>query len=304
LISFRYHLVSIVAVFLALALGVVMGTTVIKQGVVDQLRTRTNNAVQTTHRLQNQVNQLQSELGTWQTFGDAAQGMLVSNTLNGRDVVMVTVDGVDPAEVDGVRRALEQAGARVVSLIVVTSRMSLADQSARTDLATILGASPTASAGALTTRAAQALGTRLSNEPPVGDADFLQQLVAGRFLALRGGSGPVQSVGAPDQAVVFLSGGTQSPPVDMKGFLIPVVSQLVTANRQVVAAETFASAYPFVPLVRSDGSLDNRLVTVDDADTLWGRVALVLGLRDLLLTPGRGGDYGLKSGATALIPKS
>jgi hypothetical protein len=303
LISFRYHLVSIVAVFLALALGVIMGTTVVKQGVIDQLRRQTNGAVQTTHRLQTQVNQLQAELGTWQNFGDQAQAMLVSGQLSGRDVVMVTVDGVDPAEIDGVRRALEQSGATVVSLVVVTARMSLSDQGARTDLATILRTAPTASASTLMARAAQALGTRLSNAPIPGDADLLQRLVTGRFLALRGGSGPVQSIGTPDQPIVFLAGGGQAPVVDIKGFLMPLVSQLVTANRPVVAAETIDTIYAFVPLLRSDGSLDNHLVTVDDADTVWGRVAVVLGLRDLLLTPGRGGDYG-KNGSGGLIPKS
>ena len=127
MISFRYHLVSIVAVFLALALGVVMGTTVVKQGVIEELRSRTNAAISDTHRLQQQINQLQSELKTWQSFGDAAQTALVTGQLSGQQVVMVTLDGVDPAEVDGVRHALDQSGATVVSLVVVTARMALAD---------------------------------------------------------------------------------------------------------------------------------------------------------------------------------
>ena len=118
-------------------------------------------------------------------------------------------------------------------------------------------------------------------------------------LATRG-----QVVGVGDQSVVFLAGGAQDPSVDMKGFLMPMVSEIVGENRPVVAAETMVTFYQFVPLLRDDGSLDNRLVTVDDADTVPGRVAVVLGLRDLLLSPGRGGDHGVKSGATALIPKS
>ena len=59
----------------------------------------------------------------------------------------------------------------------------------------------------------------------------------------------------------------------------------------------------FVPLLRDDGSVDGHLVTVDDADLTSGRVALVLGLRDLLATPGKGGDYGVKAGASALLPR-
>ena len=35
MVSFRYHVVSIVAVFLAIGLGILMGTTVVRQGVVE-----------------------------------------------------------------------------------------------------------------------------------------------------------------------------------------------------------------------------------------------------------------------------
>ncbi|MFN2523414.1 MAG: copper transporter, partial [Mycobacteriales bacterium] len=38
IIDFRYHLVSIIAVFLALALGIVVGTTALNGGIVDTLR--------------------------------------------------------------------------------------------------------------------------------------------------------------------------------------------------------------------------------------------------------------------------
>ena len=76
MISFRYHLVSIVAVFLALALGVVMGTTVVKQGVIDELRSRTDSALKTTHTLQQQVKELNDELKTLTTFSSQAEGLL------------------------------------------------------------------------------------------------------------------------------------------------------------------------------------------------------------------------------------
>ena len=154
MISFRYHLVSIVAVFLALALGVVVGTTVVKPGLVDQIRHQTDVQIAKNRALQDQVNQLQTDMKTWQVFGDEVQTMLVTGQLSGKQVVMVTVDGVDPAEVDGVRHALEQGGATVVSLIRVTSRMALADDSSRRDLATIMGESPTTPVNLLSTKTA------------------------------------------------------------------------------------------------------------------------------------------------------
>ena len=44
-------------------------------------------------------------------------------------------------------------------------------------------------------------------------------------------------------------------------------------------------------------------VTVDNADQAPGRAALILGLRNLLTSPGSGGDYGVKAGASSLLPK-
>ena len=85
--------------------------------------------------------------------------------------------------------------------------------------------------------------------------------------------------------------------------LEPLAASLAVAGRPVVATETVDTAYPFVPLVRGDGVVNGRLVTVDNADTMVGRIAVVLGLRDLLETPGHGGHYGVKPGATSLIPK-
>ncbi len=146
MISFRYHLVSIVAVFLALALGVVMGTTVVKQGVIEQLRSRTDAAVKTTHLLQQEVNQLRTDVNTWEKFSTEAQPILVTSQLSGEQVVMVTIQGVDLPEVDGVRRALQQSGATVVGILEATSRMALTDSRAQSDMAAVLGvnASPRA----------------------------------------------------------------------------------------------------------------------------------------------------------------
>jgi hypothetical protein len=72
----------------------------------------------------------------------------------------------------------------------------------------------------------------------------------------------------------------------------------------VVASETLLTSYPFVATVRQDPDLNGRLATVDNVDTMPGRVALVLSLQDLLATPSQGGNYGVKPGAATLLPKS
>jgi hypothetical protein len=86
-------------------------------------------------------------------------------------------------------------------------------------------------------------------------------------------------------------------------FLQPLAASLVESSRPVVAAETTDTAASLVGMIRDDGALDGHLVTVDNADQIPGRVAIVFGLRDLLGSPSKGGDYGVKDGASGIIPK-
>jgi len=307
LISFRFHLVSIVAVFLALALGVLLGTTVVNQGVIDDLNTRVDRAVNRSHQLRDQVGSLQAEMRSWDAFGRTVEPLLVSNQLSGQRVVIVTQEGVDLAEVDGVRQSLQEAGATIDSVLFATPRMALTDPSSQTDLASILGDGQNDPAK-LAEDAAQRVAGRLAAGPSSSadtssSDDLLARLVASNFLVVRGSGGALTDVGGPAESVVVLSGGTQDPLVQPAAFLEPFTAALAQDAKPVVAAETVDTIYPFVPLVRDDGALNGRLVTVDNADTLVGRIAIVLGLRDLLGSPAHGGHYGVKTGATSLIPK-
>jgi hypothetical protein len=304
LISFRYHVVSIVAVFLALALGVLLGTTVVNQGVIENLSQRTNDAVSRSEQLRSQVSELQAEVRSWDRFGAAVEPMLISGQLTAREVVMVTQEGVDAAEIDGVRQALTDAGASVVAVIVVTNRMALLDDDARTDLRTIIGPlAPATDPAELSEGAARELAARLANGPVGGATDLLGELIDARFLVVRDGTGTIEQIGRASQALSVLAGGAREPVLTPESFLAPLTVALAENARPVVAAETAETAYPFVPFLRRDGSLDGQVVTVDNADTMPGRIAIVLGLRDLLQEPGRGGHFGVKGGASALIPR-
>ena len=50
MISLRYHIVSLVAVFLALALGIVVGSTVLQEGTVSVLRATSERVRQESRR--------------------------------------------------------------------------------------------------------------------------------------------------------------------------------------------------------------------------------------------------------------
>ncbi|HEV8419795.1 MAG TPA: copper transporter [Actinomycetota bacterium] len=302
MISFRYHLVSIVSVFLALALGVLVGTTVVNQGVIDDLNNRTNSAVKRAKDLETQVGDLQGQVKEWSGFATAVEPLLVEGQLTGTEVVLVTQEGVDPADLERVRRALENAGGKVVAELVITKRMALTDEAARVELAELVGSFQSTDPVGLAEAAAQRLASRLTAGPGSPDADLIDRLRTAGFLVMRGGGTP-EDIGATFQSVVLLAGGSDARVVDPARFLQPLATSLVESSRPLVAAETTQTAMPFVALIRNDGALDGDLVTVDNADQIPGRVAIVFGLRDLLASPGQGGDYGVKDGASGILPR-
>jgi hypothetical protein len=314
LISFRYHLVSIVAVFLALGLGILAGTTVINQQVVKGLKHRTSQAEQDVLNARKELQDLRGLVGDLQTYIKDARPFLIDGKLAGQQVVLLTQDGSDPDAVAEARSALADAGARVTTLDL-TSRMALSDPTSQKDLATLLSLPADTPPETLQATAARSLGDRLAVGPPASDLpqpnaarDLLEGLLSKGFLKATSLT-PAQlpQIGGPNQAVVVVAGGNSAPALPIESFLLPMIAQLEQhVGLPVAAAESTATTtFPFVPLLRGDGQLaSDPMVTVDDVDAdHGGGVALVLALRDLVLT-GQGGNYGLKSGSDGILPKA
>jgi hypothetical protein len=303
LISFRYHVVSIVAVFLSLALGVVVGTTVVNQGIIEDLRNRTDAAARNAENLRKEVEDVRKQLASGQTFEASVLPELVQDQLVGRQVTLVTQQDVDPSEVEGVRRVLEDSGATVMGELVVTNRMALTESAWRSDLVGAIGTVDSGVPEQLAQEAAHVLAARLANGPAPFGTDVLDALHAGGFIVIRGGPEGTSGVGGPGQAMVLLAGSDRSSALDPQLFLVPLASALLDEATPVVAAESQDAAEPFIAVLRADSQVDGHIVTVDNADQVSGRVSVVYGLRDLMATPGEGGDYGVKPGASSVIPK-
>ena len=222
MISFRYHLVTIAALFLALALGVLVGTTVVNQGVINELRTRTDTAAKQADDLRKQLADVQAQLTVWSQFGNVIEPTIVQGRLAGTQVAIVTQQNVQAAEVAEVRRALEDAGAGVVAEVVATGRMALPDAGAVTQLQTLLGvpvaATPSATPSddaALTAEAGRQLARRLADGPGTDptQADVLDGLRSANFVTIRGGAA-TGDIGGSQMATVVLAGGAEPPVVD------------------------------------------------------------------------------------------
>lgn len=303
MISLRQHVVTIVAIFLALALGVLAGSAFVQPRLIESLETQVDEQRQRITDLQDEVGQLRDQLAAEQAFNDAALPHLTRNRLIGLDAVVLSQEGVEDEVVAETRGALEEAGATVV---VLEARSTLApqDEEGQAALAEVLTLTETTPED-LSRLAAETLAEGLASEerrdPP--DPGLLHLLLTDGYLASLDASlsdETLAAIGGPDQMVVVLAGGDDPEAVMApEDFAVPLVERLADLGLPVAAGESVDTAVPFVPLLR-DGGTDG-VVTVDDLDESRGGAALVLGLERLLLT-GQGGDYGVKGGAAPLPP--
>lgn len=298
MIPFRYHLVTIVAVFLALAVGLLGGGAFVQPALQEELENQTDRLQRTLDDRNREIGELRVELGALDSFAGSVTPYLTAERLVGTDVVVVTQPEVEDEVLSVAQAALQRAGARIVATVSATDRLVSEDAATREELASILGTSPSTS-DPLSELAARRLAARLSvpGSSLLGP-DMLDELLSAGFLAPVG-AGPdattLEEIGADGQVVLVLSGGRgEGPTIAPEAFGVPLVLALAELDVPVAAGESLLSDYPFVGLVR-DGGPDGA-VTVDDLDHAIGGIALVLGL-ERLLDQGVGGAYGVKDGA-------
>ena len=163
MINFRYHIVSLTAVFLSLILGIVMGTTVVSKATVDGLRSNLDAVEARSDRVSLANKQLQSQLRDAGRQDKALTDQMVVPTvqgaLTGVPILVLADSGFDRVTADKVLSALVGAGANVDGTLVLNSRLQLkGDNKAR--LAEVLGVSPTSDVKrTLLSRLATVLGT-------------------------------------------------------------------------------------------------------------------------------------------------
>ena len=189
MISLRYHIVSLVAVFLALALGIVVGSTVLQEGTVSALRATSQEVRQRSEENRTENLALKQDKAHLEAFGAAVLPDLVRDRLDGRSVVLVDTDKVDSGMRDSVRKVLEDAGANVDGQITFADeRLALGADADRAAMGRLLAAdagAPEALHGELVERLAERLATpsAMPQDDSQRTSDMLTSLQDADFLA-------------------------------------------------------------------------------------------------------------------------
>lgn len=314
MINFRFHLVSLVAVFLALALGVVMGSTVIDRAIVDRLSAQIDSVKKRADAERAENRALRDQMKGFETFVAQSQPQVTGRRLNQIPVTVVAVRGVPTEDVRAASDILKSAGALVPGVLWIEDAMSASDPSARAKLVQAMGDTGLATDD-LRQVALEALGHRLATggrvvtaaTPALSGIDTLVSLTEAGLVAfdtLGGGSVSLDSWPAAGTRMLLIDGSQAHPPPGTVS--LPMLRAAAAAGGRLALAEVFRPTATIkargsvVRGVREDAALSRVISTVDDLDDLRGRVALTLAVQEL--GTGRAGHYGEGPGASSQLP--
>ena len=312
MIDFRYHLVSIVAVFLALAIGIVIGSTSVLKGATLSVLEKTSSAERSKiDSLINQNDQLKQQRNADQSFAAASEGVLLHGLLPGARVVLVQAPGAPGQVISGVSAALAQAG------VIVTGQVQMQQPffatASQSDLDTLnrqlTPAGTTLRSGTAQAQAGQLIASAIltknsPGQPPAGSTDasakaILNGYAAGGFLSV---SRPI--TGRATLAVVITP--ATPPSTDdanaQSQTLVTLAEQLNLADDGTVVAGQLAGSGPgsAIDVLRAGGPAPH-LSTVDNADATSGQIVVAQALYQQL-TGGKPGNYGSLPSASGAGP--
>lgn len=299
--NFRFHLVSLVAVFLALALGIGMGVTVIDRALVEQLQGRLDDVRNQVDDANARSDALGVEIDRANQFREAVEPYVIDGTLTGSSVTLVVVEGTDQATIDSLREDLQVAGANVNGQLTFTNSSRLDAQDVAANVAETLELSESDSDEIRQTMLARVAAV-LAGATPSGE---LRTLIDDGVLRWDGEQTLEDAEFVDNKLVVASQFSVEAGNEDVSIPLVELLSAQPT--RRVVAAEpgsdpgvdSSGEREIFVGPLRSDQEVNNRVSSVDNLESAEGRTAVVLALSDL---PEEVGHYGVGPNADALIP--
>jgi Copper transport outer membrane protein, MctB len=279
--SARYHAFSIIAVFVALAVGIVIGAGLGDNIVGGATKGLEESLKQDVRNSQTRQDELNTQLQREQDFGNQVYPDLVGGRLRGESVGLVAIGGLPDEVTKDVEAAIEPTGAKLSEVAVVhvpPDRGQIVSSLQGTGLANL------AQDPARTTQLGRRLGTQLA-----GGGPLLRRSRAALFDRFSGETGTV------DRLIVVRTIPTDLPATD---------EQAATDFESGVLDGIGASGVPAVGVERTDAeessisSFDDvSIPSVDDVDLVAGKVAMVYALL------GAQGNYGVKDTADSLLPQ-
>lgn len=309
MISLRTHAISLAAVFLALAIGVALGSGLLSNTVLSGLQDDKHELQEQIDTLTGERNVLNEKLAAAADFDAQMAPRILAGNLRDKSVILFRTPEANDDDVEAMVRLVGQAGGTVSGTIGLTTQF--VEAHAAEKLLSVVN-SPIVPAGAqLNTRtvdqgsqAGDLLGISLliDRDPrarPVDEAareTVLTTLRDAGFVTFG-----ADRIGAADTALVVTGGALGADAGNQGATVARFTAGLAQhgSGTVLVGRDGSASGTAAIAVARADSALSNAYSTVDDINQESGRITAVLALGDLV-GGGKPGQYGIGQGAAAV----
>lgn len=296
MINFRYHVVSLVAVFLSIGLGVLVGSSFIAEGTVRFLEATQRRLERTNDGLRDDNSSLERSNAALLEFAQLGKEPLIRGTLTNRPVLILVAFNTPEEALDGVVSTLQQAGARIEGAYRLAENLDGTSEARLRQIGQALETN-VAEGGQLMSLLHKRMIDTLSGQTP----GALDRLLVAELADIE----PIEGVEPPNSAsvptrgtsIVFVGGTIDGDENFEKQFLLPVV-QVLAESTVVAVCELTSEGTEVVQPLRNDPG--PRLLTIDSVSGPVGQVGLALGLQAAF--QGRFGHYGAGQGASSAFP--
>lgn len=309
MIDFRYHLVSIIAIFLALALGLVVGASALRGPLVDQLKNRSSQLEKDNEGLRNQNRSLDQMNGYDNQVVDGVAPQVVDGQLKDESVIFIEAPGADDQMRAKTADLVSKAGARISGFVTLqdkyldgnqlTTLSELTDQLRPVSLEFPATATPydrvaIELASVLATRQASITGRE---DPAAGQV--LAGFKTAGFLNYSG-----QPANRATLAIVIAPAAASSDKnadAENKALVaIPLALSQYASGTVAVGNADAAADGGMIKAIRDESKAKDHVSTVDTADAASGRLSAVFALN--YAKQGKTGDYGVGPGRDGPLP--
>lgn len=290
IIDLKYHIASIVAVFLALGIGILVGTALIgndvNDAIVDQQNRMYEQLKADLYKMRNDNRTAREEITLYKSsieldkeFERAILPVLTMGKLKGKKIAVVETN--NSSLHNEWIETLRKAGAEITSITTVLEGCDLRDEVKRKSISTKL---------MINDSSVNDVVKEISNEIAVG-IKCAQNLENLNYFEHQGIIKLSGTYGVPLDCVVIAGGSNSKQRGQCEYVDIQIINYLLKNGVQVLGVENSNTRFSYMKQYQKYG-----INTIDNVDMVSGQLSLVLA------AGGIDGNYGIKNTAQRLIP--
>ncbi len=288
IIDIKYHIASLVAVFLALGIGILVGTSIIgndgmaerQQQIITVLEQDFAHLRKDNAKKNEEIKVLSEEIQQSESFEEELLPALVPGRLVGRSIVVVeTGNNFMTKEI---KDLIKSAGGDIRSRVAISPKIADVNELNQEQILAVLGQELGENESL-----SQVISRKIGNAIiTTENMDLLMLLKDLDLIKIEG------DFSKPPETVVVMGGSEKEDDEKIARIDLPLIRTLKEKDIRVIGAEFSTDRYSYMRSYQKE-----NMTTIDHLDTIPGQLALILTLQ------GEEGHFGNKKTAEKLIPE-